>query len=123
MAFNPAQNAANLAALQSKVATTPLIQGANFTLVQSSTTRVQGNSIYQMAMPILTSKPRTALSWSAVYRSKVMPGTLIVCNVGMEPLAEAMLLAEASDALNNMDLKIAAQGSPLALYPSTAPGY
>ncbi len=124
MGFDPSTNAAVLAALQNKVATAFPIQNANFQFVQASTLRLKGDSRYQLALPVDQRRTRTALAWSAVYRFKVMPGTLIVCQQGQEPLAEAMLLQEATDMINAMDLKILTQGGySSVLVPGTNMGY
>jgi hypothetical protein len=125
MSLDPTGNAALLALLEQRCDQTFPMTGAKFTLASSSTQRIRGDSSFQNSMPVNAEQHRTAIAWSAVYRVKVLTGTLIVCNTSTAniAMATAMILTEAQAALDATDLKILTQGSPEALYPSTAPGF
>jgi hypothetical protein len=122
MGFDVTQNAAILAALQARCDQTFPMTGGKFVFASEPTMRTLGDSLFQNAI-LPQTQERTAIAWSAVYRIKVLVGTLLVCDTSMLALATAMMLQEATDALNIVDMKLLTQGSPEALYPSTAPGF
>ena len=124
MSFDPSTNDAVLAALMSRVDVTFPIDAAAFKFeVVAGTQRLNGDSFYQRALRVDASRSRVALAWSAVYRRCVLVGTILVCNTEQQDLATAMLLTEATAALDAVDLKLLTTGSPFALYPNAGPGY
>jgi hypothetical protein len=68
----------------------------------------------------LTPARAVVLSWSATYRRQPLKGAL-VCDQGMVPLAQAVLVSLAQDCFNNEDQRLATLGQPLPI-DSWVPG-
>jgi len=118
--FDISSNATVLAALQARCDQTYPNMNGVFQLAQNNTTRVRGDSIYQRSLMPVTNL-RVAIAWSAVYRMRVLVGTLIVVDSTMVDLAIAMILTEAQTQLDAVDMRYVASGFSTAYAPLLAP--
>ena len=109
MAFDQAQNAARLAALQQRCNDTYPRSGGRFDLAQSATIRWSGDNPFQTTFAPV-SQSRVAVAWSCTYRGVTLRGSLIVVDASQAGLGVAATLEDAERALAGIDMRILRSG-------------
>lgn len=117
MSFDPSKNGAQVQALIARC------DFGQFALsILSGDVRLDAGHPYQRMFPVNASMPRTAISWSGVYRGTSLTEPPLIVNTAQSQQGQAAVLDHASKALDQADLHASQQGANPNTYQPTGRG-